>query len=1154
MAEQIMLQNRSKLSIEKKVAGNSIEVSLHLKEKEDCELHWGFSKKQRSVWQRPPGNEWPEGSRAYDRTAVRTPFLYVNGDSMVNIQFDKNSDYANLVFALFYPDKGRWDNNRGKNYAINLPVIKKESSLSSQLKNATEGKNVIRKERYSLGEEGELTAVVCNDGDGYEIILVSDISQPLIFHWGAALKSRHEWQLPSEELYPAGTTVFDDKAVQTPFIFREGSNQLTLTFSEADAPRGIPFVLYIKEENRWLKNRNSNFFIPIAQSGEEDYPELSELAGEIIHGETGDHGWTLMHRFNLCHDLIEDTRNSIEGLAMIYVWMRYSTIRQLDWQRRYNTKPKELSHAQDRLTLKISDIYKNVPESRELLRLIIATLGRGGEGQRIRDEILHIMHRHHIKEVSGHFMEEWHQKLHNNTTPDDVVICEAYLEFLRSNGDLDLFYRTLNNGGVSRERMESFERPITSSPDFISHLKDALIHDFGNYLKLLKSIHSGTDLESAINSARHLLDGETGSLIDSIWHDRGTGIAGITDYIANITRVRLVLNERLGNEENIYRIRDMLFLDLALEDFIRTVIERNIHEKPDENQLVELTGLVLENIRFSYDCNELSVIHQQWHHILGLSRFSKDWALHAKATLERMSRAASAFVDRYYHLFQPKAEHLGREFAADSWVVTLFSEEVVRGMPVFVLSMLIRNLGPIMRQYAKIGDWHIVSPGRTKGWVEVAESLGDVQGRKYDRPSVIVADRVRGNEEPPEGVTAIITPDTVDLVSHVAVRARNAHLLFATCYDDSRIDQLKSHRGQMLDLNVTVSGDVEFSEAEPGEASVSSRINFQYERKSLPEFSAYALSARDFNSSLVGGKSHNLKSLENNLPEWIHLPSSAALPFGIFDKVIGLDRNREFAEAYNKLFVRIDNNPENVLPELQHTIINLHAPDDLEADLRKVMNASGMGLSEKWDDIWLCIKQVWASKWNERAYFSRNAWKIKHEDIFMAVLIQQVVEAEYAFVIHTVNPSTGAAHELYAEAVPGLGETLVGNYPGTSFSFMADKNTHTSEILSYPGKSAGLFGSGLIFRSDSNAEDLPGYAGAGLYDSIMLETPREETMNYTRDILTWNDNFKKELMGNILKIGIHIEKAFSFPQDIEGVYSKGKYYIVQTRPQVGLIK
>jgi len=31
-------------------------------------------------------------------------------------------------------------------------------------------------------------------------------------------------------------------------------------------------------------------------------------------------------------------------------------------------------------------------------------------------------------------MEEWHQKLHNNTTPDDVPICQAYLAFLQVSG------------------------------------------------------------------------------------------------------------------------------------------------------------------------------------------------------------------------------------------------------------------------------------------------------------------------------------------------------------------------------------------------------------------------------------------------------------------------------------------------------------------------------------------------------------------------------------------------------------------------------------------------------------------------------------------------------------------------------------------------
>ena len=40
----------------------------------------------------------------------------------------------------------------------------------------------------------------------------------------------------------------------------------------------------------------------------------------------------------------------------------------------------------------------------------------------------------------------------------------------------------------------------------------------------------------------------------------------------------------------------------------------------------------------------------------------------------------------------------------------------------------------------------------------------------------------------------------------------------------------------------------------------------------------------------------------------------------------------------------------------------------------------------------------------------------------MAVLVQQVVSADYAFVIHTVNPLNNNQDEVFAEVVLGLGE------------------------------------------------------------------------------------------------------------------------------------
>src|SRR5262249_37090347 len=131
--------------------------------------------------------------------------------------------------------------------------------------------------------------------------------------------------------------------------------------------------------------------------------------------------------------------------------------------------------------------------------------------------------------------------------------------------------------------------------------------------------------------------------------------------------------------------------------------------------------------------------------------------------------------------------------------------------------------------------------------------------------------------------------------------------------------------------------------------------------------------------------------------------------------------------------------------------------------------------------------------------------------------------------------------------------TLVGNYPGRALSFVWDKKAQKASILTYPSKSIGLYGTGLIFRSDSNGEDLEGYAGAGLYDSVLLDKPRETAIDYSEERLIWDQNFREDMATKIAKIGLEVERACGSAQDVEGGVAQGRFYVVQTRPQVGLI-
>lgn len=61
----------------------------------------------------------------------------------------------------------------------------------------------------------------------------------------------------------------------------------------------------------------------------------------------------------------------------------------------------------------------------------------------------------------------------------------------------------------------------------------------------------------------------------------------------------------------------------------------------------------------------------------------------------------------------------------------------------------------------------------------------------------------------------------------------------------------------------------------------------------------------------------------------------------------------------------------------------------------------------QWDGTWSAIKKVWASKWNDRAVLSLRRAGLSHALLQMAVLCQQVVPAQYAFVAHTTHPTTG---------------------------------------------------------------------------------------------------------------------------------------------------
>ncbi|MBA0760108.1 hypothetical protein Gotri_022887 [Gossypium trilobum] len=280
------------------------------------------------------------------------------------------------------------------------------------------------------------------------------------------------------------------------------------------------------------------------------------------------------------------------GLAGILVWMRFMATRQLIWNKNYNVKPREISKAQDRLTDLLQSIYTTHPQHRELLRMIMSTVGRGGEGdvgQRIRDEILVIQRNNDCK---GGMMEEWHQKLHNNTSPDDVIICQALIDYIKSDFDISVYWKTLNENGITKERLLSYDRAIHSEPSFKRDQKDGLLRDLGHYMRTLKAVHSGADLESAISNCMGYRAEGQGFMVGVQINPIPGLPSGFPDLLRFVLEhiedrnVEALLEGLLEARQELRplllkstgRLKDLLFLDIALDSTVRTAIERGYEE------------------------------------------------------------------------------------------------------------------------------------------------------------------------------------------------------------------------------------------------------------------------------------------------------------------------------------------------------------------------------------------------------------------------------------------------------------------------------------------------------------------------------------------------------------------------------------------------
>jgi rifampicin phosphotransferase len=167
------------------------------------------------------------------------------------------------------------------------------------------------------------------------------------------------------------------------------------------------------------------------------------------------------------------------------------------------------------------------------------------------------------------------------------------------------------------------------------------------------------------------------------------------------------------------------------------------------------------------------------------------------------------------------------------------------------------------------------------------------------------------------------------------------------------------------------------------------------------------------------------------------------------------------------------------------------------------------------------VVRCWASLWTARAIGYRSRNNISHEDVSLAVVVQQMVQSEASGVLFTANPLTGKRSETVIDATLGLGEALVSGQVDPDH-YVVD---NTTGVIT--GKTLG-----------AKAISITGKAGGG--------TVTQQTGAGDRQALP------DEQILELARLGHSAESAFGSPQDMEWAWAGGRLYVVQSRPVTSL--
>ena len=748
---------------------------------------------------------------------------------------------------------------------------------------------------------------------------------------------------------------------------------------------------------------------------------------------------------------------------------------------------------------------------------------------RIRD----IAHRNDIDpELKREIKTTLQNKLHRCAGPEDLTTSAAILERITAPG-------------------------ANHSADFVAQFR--IFHEE------LKEFFNARSLDDQLTALLPSVDAEMAGQIRLFQHLKSrTDPADIVAALESLTSLResLLPPAREGFARETH---GFLLADIALEDHGFVLLSELVNaceRLPVEAAWqIQTRALIqaLQNLALSgivpVEVRAVRAELQAWG---GVSQqTSREEVLRVKATVLRCRRLAEEFGGQIVRLFSGRAEKLGRTLGVAEHAMRVFAESNIRGHMVFQVSKLAAALLRSIRERLGLPAWDILVPGKAVGRLSMVSSLEEIVHAPGE-PLVVLARNAAGDEEIPANVAGIILAQEMPHLSHLGVRARQAGVVFVACEEPGEFERLHQLDNELVTLVATPEKVVWEKATTAAQPLAATRKPAPRLADLFAESVTSCLPIEKAAPEISGGKAaaaRRLADLARQSGTVFSTPVSMVIPFGIMEKALA--SNPDVSAEYFNLVRKIDEvSAEEISTAargLRGLVEQIDVPEAVvsgviggfEKSARLVVRSSancedledfaGAGLYESVinvapTDAAGAIRTVWSSLWTTRAVLSRRQAGIPHQQAHMAVLVQEMVAADYSFILHTANPVNQDLREVYAEIAVGLGETLAsGAAQGSPYRLTCRKDSKAVNIQAFANFSQAL-------RPDATGR------------------LRTETLDYTRIEFSRVPESLVRFCRKLAAAAEIVEAAFQAPQDVEGAVVGDRIFLVQARPQQGLAR